>query len=469
MVLFSGSWVSRFCGVISRTGAPCRTGRMAASGREVFESLTRRHGVKINSSASVHDCSLAVGEVVGHDKILSAARMNSAVVLFLETVELANSIVEKGVVINDIFTSVFPLSTPSKKVIISNVPPFVKDEFLTKTLSRYGKLISPIRKIAISTNSAQLKHVVSFRRFVYMTLNNSREDLDLTLNVTVDGFVYPIYVSSSVMKCFGCGQNGHLVRLCPERRDDSTTGGVGREGAPSEEAEGNPTASNASTAANTNTERGHENGEGTVPPPEASPPQSSPAGLVEEGSAPTEPAQSTVAPADCVAEDKGDKSDDNDAEDEGSQMEAEEVSPIFKVPKNRQKRRRSPPLNEIKNKTAKVTSKSANLRSAAREVETETESEFDSDCSINCSIPTSGFTSQVYTVEDVKNFLARTKHAKNVQIEQYFPDVEQFLTKAKLFIADGLVNRREYHRLRKIITKVHNQLYGTDEDGNEPI
>lgn len=95
---------------------------MAASGTGKFEPLTQQHGIKITSSASVEACSFAVGEIVGHDKILSAARMNSVVVLFLEMVALANDMVDRGVVIDGVFTPVLPLSTPSKKVILSNIP-----------------------------------------------------------------------------------------------------------------------------------------------------------------------------------------------------------------------------------------------------------------------------------------------------------------------------------------------------------
>jgi len=79
-----------------------------------FEQLTRRHAVKIASTASVEQCSLLVGQIVGHGNIVSAARMNNAIVLFFKTVEIANVVVEKGVVIDGVFTPALPLSTPSK-------------------------------------------------------------------------------------------------------------------------------------------------------------------------------------------------------------------------------------------------------------------------------------------------------------------------------------------------------------------
>lgn len=102
------------------------TGRMT-TGVGSLDFLTRRHAVKIDSKASVEDCSLVVGEAVGCENVVSASRMNNAVVVFMKIVELANVVVETGVVIDNAFVPVLPLSTPSKKVILSNVPPFIKN------------------------------------------------------------------------------------------------------------------------------------------------------------------------------------------------------------------------------------------------------------------------------------------------------------------------------------------------------
>jgi len=74
---------------------------------ESFISLTRRHGVKIDSGAGVEGCSLAVGEAVGHENIVSASRMNSAVVVFVKTVDLANKLVQSGIVIKGVFSASF--------------------------------------------------------------------------------------------------------------------------------------------------------------------------------------------------------------------------------------------------------------------------------------------------------------------------------------------------------------------------
>lgn len=87
---------------------------------------------------SVEDCCLAVGKVVVISEF-SASRMK---------VKKENELVEHGVIIDDTLTAVLPLSLPSKKVTISNVPPLIQ------ALSCYGKLISLIfLKITIGCES----------------------------------------------------------------------------------------------------------------------------------------------------------------------------------------------------------------------------------------------------------------------------------------------------------------------------
>jgi len=62
-----------------------------------------------------------------------------------------------------------------------------------------------------------LKHVVSHRRYVYMVLNNRIEELNLCIRVRVDSSDDVIYATLSVMKCLGCGEEGHIARVCPAR------------------------------------------------------------------------------------------------------------------------------------------------------------------------------------------------------------------------------------------------------------
>ena len=197
---------------------PAIAGRCAWS-MVAFGDLSRMHGFKISPSfpCSVEDCGLAVGEVVGYSSIVSAARMNGAVVVFVDSVAKANKVVETGIVVNDSYVSVSPLSTPAARVTISNIPPFIGDEVLIRELSRHGKVVSAIRKLPSGFKSPLMKHVVGYRRQVQMILNKKDAELNLVFSIKVDDFDYAVFVNSGTLKCFGCGREGHLVRACPEK------------------------------------------------------------------------------------------------------------------------------------------------------------------------------------------------------------------------------------------------------------
>ncbi|TWW56174.1 hypothetical protein D4764_08G0001610 [Takifugu flavidus] len=97
------------------------------------------------------------------------------------------------------FVQVTPLTQRAARITLSNMPLFVSDEFLAKKLSRHGKLVSPIRKVLSGCRSPLLRHVVSHHRQVHMVLNNN------------------LLAISSALKCFNCGEEGHLARACPSR------------------------------------------------------------------------------------------------------------------------------------------------------------------------------------------------------------------------------------------------------------
>lgn len=79
---------------------------------------------------SIEDVLLAVSQKVGGLNIKSAARMNKALVVFLTDVDMVDTLIETGLEVNSMFLQLLPLSSPSKKVVLSNVPPFIKDETL---------------------------------------------------------------------------------------------------------------------------------------------------------------------------------------------------------------------------------------------------------------------------------------------------------------------------------------------------
>uniref|UniRef100_A0A9J8BET3 Protein phosphatase 1 regulatory subunit 16A n=1 Tax=Cyprinus carpio carpio TaxID=630221 RepID=A0A9J8BET3_CYPCA len=194
--------------------------------RRTSSTGSRGHGIKVVPAfnCSVEDCALAVGKAVGYDSIVSASRMNGAVVIFLDVIEKVNSVVQSGVVIQDTLVSVVPLIQPAKRIILSNVPPFIKDELLVAELSRHGKIMSQMKKIPLGCKSPLLKHVVCFRRQVYMVLNKAEDEMNMAFKSRIDGFDYVIFASSDTMKCFACGMEGHTKRACPARIEGAEAG-----------------------------------------------------------------------------------------------------------------------------------------------------------------------------------------------------------------------------------------------------
>lgn len=87
----------------------------------------------------------------------------------------------------------------------------MSDDFLCSELSRHDKVVSSVRKMLSGCRSL-LKHVVFHRGQLFMILN--REEFNDGFHVKVDSFDYVLHATSSHMKCFSCGEEGHLIETC---------------------------------------------------------------------------------------------------------------------------------------------------------------------------------------------------------------------------------------------------------------
>lgn len=119
--------------------------------------------------------------------------MNKAVVVFFKDEKLVNSLVEIGIVVSDTLLQVMPLRAPATKVTISNAPPFISNEQILKELSRFGTFAGSIKMVPLGCKNAALKHVLSFRRQVFMFLN---ESLDISFRVQHGDSSYMIFATT---------------------------------------------------------------------------------------------------------------------------------------------------------------------------------------------------------------------------------------------------------------------------------
>lgn len=176
-----------------------------------------RHGVRCVTAngVNVEEVLLAVGQEIGYENISSASRMNKAVVVFLKEENHVNHLISSGIVGSGDFVTVLPLVAPTIKVTVSNVPPFIQSNEIERELLRYGKLASAIKTVPLGCRNEALKHVMSFRRQVFMFLNE--QALDVSFKVWHEGRAYMVYANTGNMKCFECGDVGHKRLACPHK------------------------------------------------------------------------------------------------------------------------------------------------------------------------------------------------------------------------------------------------------------
>lgn len=401
-----------------------------------LEQLTRRHGIKVpvGVDCSVEECSLAVGQIVGCESIRSASRMNHAMVLFLDSIDKVNKVVEQGIVVKDAHTMVFPLINPARKVMLSNVPPFIKDDVIERELLRYGQIVSAIKKIPVGCKSPLLKHVVSFKRQVFMVLKQGHEELNLSFKFTIDGFDYVIFVTTETMKCFNCNKEGHLYRFCPEKEKEKETNTI-------------QTQNNNASVAEINVNE-NEQDESEVAINAAQPNATETKNDIRETTVGTKD-------ADVVLEQELMEITEPNLELLNTKRKAIKSAHNEKNPKKSHIKEQI----EIKDMT-----------NAGACSEMEYSSESDSEKEISTQTMLKLREEEKYDLDKFRRFLQVTKGKRNVVVEDFFPNLANFIESArdvmKIVGGDGLVET-EIYRLRKLVQKTKAQMKKDDLEGSQ--
>ncbi|XP_039519893.1 uncharacterized protein LOC120473900 [Pimephales promelas] len=80
--------------------------------------------------------------------------------------------------------------------------------------------------IPLGCKNPEIRHVMSFRRQALMILNSQSDPLNLSVKLSIEGKDYTVFISSESMKCFVCGEFGHVRQTCPRRDGPDPAAGV---------------------------------------------------------------------------------------------------------------------------------------------------------------------------------------------------------------------------------------------------
>ncbi len=374
---------------------------MAAALAQGMPTLSLRNGCRCvpESGVTVEDLLLIIGQKLGFENMVSASRMNKAVVVFFKCESLVNELTVSGIWVKETFVPVTPLSAPATKVTVSNVPPFISNEVIVKELLRFGKMASPVKSVPLGCKDSALKHVLSFRQNVYMFLNSPERTLEVSFRVNNGESSFMLY---AITESFECGVLGHKRFTCPRR--DEQRASTSRDENDVVPQVNNSEAEQAEEQDKGATEEG--NGQQEVSDLNVN------AGCAEQAGCSYLPDQAVSV---------GDEKDQSDAEDN-------------------------------------IVQKCEAMEEMADE--TESLSQYTDDDMRNnerWSDVSSKFVKDLYPLEQINSFLDKTKGKSGVEIRDYFPDVEKFIASVMWFRKESSydeLSQQKIFRLKSYCCKI---------------
>lgn len=118
----------------------------------------------------------AVGDIVGDENMLFAGKNNDLVKIFLSSEAEILKLYENHpqIVINDKVLTVRKIVNNGHKIFPCNTEPGMPDSILIHELSKYTKILSPLRFVNLGFRSERFAHLHCLRRSAFV---NNVEDL----------------------------------------------------------------------------------------------------------------------------------------------------------------------------------------------------------------------------------------------------------------------------------------------------
>lgn len=173
---------------------------------------------------SLFEYIVGVGSLIGPKNVTFASRVSGGrICIFLASKVIVDNFIKeiKGIKVKEEFIEARRLVTPATRIILSNVSPVITNEILVEELKRLNlKPVSPITLVSVGSPDPNYKHVQSFRRQVYVDLEEGGEIPSSTL-ISCKENVFRIFLSKDELTCFLCKLKGHKASKCPSNEANS--------------------------------------------------------------------------------------------------------------------------------------------------------------------------------------------------------------------------------------------------------
>ena len=156
----------------------------------------------------------ALSSSIPPNSITHASRIsNGRAAVYLCSKEIADESILCGLHIQETYVEISPLVRPTTRLVLSNVYPEIPNYVITANLSAFCKTVSPVRPIPLGMKDKKLSHIMSFRRQVHVFIKPNTTIPD-HINFNHAGVNYRIFISTESVKCFSCGEYGHISKHC---------------------------------------------------------------------------------------------------------------------------------------------------------------------------------------------------------------------------------------------------------------
>lgn len=191
-----------------------------------FKTPDRDQGILFDSidGCSKNSYILGLGKIVSPKNILFASRVsNGRICIFLSSkTEVDNFITNhRGINIDNVFVPARRLVSPTKYIILPNVSPCIPNYIILDELKREGlKTVSQISLISAGISDPEYKHIMRFRRQVYIAFEENTS-LPSSILLRHQGLHFRIFITEDEVRSFNCKELNHIASKCPKVREQN--------------------------------------------------------------------------------------------------------------------------------------------------------------------------------------------------------------------------------------------------------